>query len=90
MKSTSQPIPHHVVTEFIGQASFSNNEEHDVEIAEQVASSTFTSLEDLYKTCKGAAACTNRIQGGWDKAYKEACTPKSWFQEQINKNRANL
>lgn len=82
MKNTNT-IPHHVVTEFIGQASFSPNMERDVEIAEQIASQSYNYLEDLRNTCKGASSPVNKYQNAWDKAYTEATKPDSWFQKQL-------
>lgn len=77
-------IPHDVVTEFIGQASFSPNGERDVEIAEQIASQSYNSLEDLVKTCKGSSSPEYKFEKAWDKAYQEATKPESWFQKQLN------
>ncbi len=47
------PLPHYLVLELMGQASFSRREEEDISIAEAIASNTYYSLEDLVDTIKG-------------------------------------
>lgn len=50
MKDDKKPLPHDVITEMMGQAQFSNNEELDLSIAEQIGGMDFTSMKVLIDT----------------------------------------
>lgn len=45
-----EPIPHHVVTEFIGQLELSGTDERQIYVSEQLASISYSSMEDLINT----------------------------------------
>lgn len=51
-------IPHHIVTEAIGNFTLKGSEENQVYIAEQIASNTYSSMEDLCSTIEGYAPKT--------------------------------
>lgn len=52
-KDDKKPIPHGVITEMLGQASFSDYEELDVQTAEQIASTEYYSMKYLIEVIVG-------------------------------------
>lgn len=55
-------IPQDIVCEFLGGISFSKDEEKDVAIAEQIASNTYNSMDDLIGTCKGFIETKSKLE----------------------------
>lgn len=54
-------IPHDVVCELLGQFSFSKNQNKDVQIAEQIASNSYSSMESLLDTIKGEITVKSQL-----------------------------
>lgn len=54
----NNPVPHHIITEAIGQFRFSRVEEEDIQIAEQLASTEYPDMETFL------SAAQAEVQGG--------------------------
>lgn len=74
-------LPHHILTELLGQFSFSRNMERDVEIAENIATNTFSDVEDALTTIRGHGAKITQKQL---KEIKENPYFKPYLRENIN------
>lgn len=70
-------IPHDIVTEAIGQCDFTGKDE-DIEIAEQIASNSYTSMEDLISTMDAYVLGPKRKKA-WDKT-KEQMKTSPYFK----------
>lgn len=67
MLKEQESLPQDVVCEFLGGISFSRNSEHDVKIAEDIASNTYTDMEDLIRTAHGMIEQTPKKERDFQK-----------------------
>ena len=81
MRIPKEPLPHDVVTEFLGGIAFSKKQENNVAIAEQIASTSYHSMEDLIETCKSFLGPPYNLRVKDVNRYTESCKTNPFFEK---------
>ena len=76
-------VPHYVVTELIGQVSFSKGQKNDIEIAEDIASTEYSDMEQLINAITDAIEVKSYLKD-WLKIVKKL--PENPYFEPYFKN----
>jgi hypothetical protein len=76
-----EPIPQHIVTEFLGNIQLAGNQERQIYVSEQLASNTYSSMEDLIEVSREYAK-NQRTYKKETQDMKESPFFKPYFKKQ--------
>ena len=76
----AEKLPHDIVCEFMGGVEFQGNDEVQVELADQIASQRYSSMESLIQTVEGYAKSKRAF-----KKFVEECRKGDFFGKYFKK-----